>query len=93
MLGVKNDRITEDEYIQGYRQLMNASWKAHRAEWLEFIAQEEPLALACFCTAQNATHVHPDGSVLCHRFLLNDILGKLCVAKGIPYFYYGELTP
>lgn len=93
VLGVKNNRITEEEYIEGYRRLMNTSWKEHRAEWLEFIAQEEPLALACFCTAQNSNHVHPDGTFLCHRFLLNDILGKLCAAKGIPYLYYGELTP
>jgi hypothetical protein len=90
-LGHKAGRISDEEYTSEYRRLMNLSWKEHRAQWLEFIQQTEPVALGCYCTAKSARVVHPDGSFFCHRFLLKDILEKLCQAKGIPFLYYGEL--
>jgi len=93
VLGHKAGRVSDEEYTAEYRRLMNKSWHEHRDQWLEFIGQTEPLALACYCTAKSATHVHPDGSFFCHRFLLKDILEKLCHAKGIPFHYYGELAP
>jgi hypothetical protein len=92
VLGHKAGRIDDEEYTQEYKRLMNESWKAHKAQWLEFIAQTEPVALACFCTARSAPYVNPDGTFFCHRFVLKDILERLCRAKGIEYRYYGELS-
>lgn len=92
VLGHKSGRISDEEYTAEYRRLMNISWRENRQQWLEFIQQTEPLALGCFCTAKSARVVHPDGSFFCHRFLLKDILEKLCQAKGIPFLYYGELS-
>lgn len=91
-LGYKSGRISEEEDTAAYKALLNASWKANRAKWLEFIAQTEPLALACYCTAHSAPRLRPDGSFFCHRFVLKDILEKLCHAKGIEFRYYGELS-
>lgn len=92
-MGLKSGRITDEAYTDAYRQLLNESWKAHRKLWMEFIEQEGSFALGCYCTRHSARSVRPDGTFFCHRFLLADVLVKLCKAKGLPCDYYGELEP
>lgn len=92
VLAHKAGRMSDEEYTSEYRKLMNKSWRENRDKWMDFIQQTEPVALGCFCTAKSVAHVHPDGTFFCHRFLLKDILEKLCQAKGIPFLYYGELA-
>lgn len=75
--------IDEEEYKRLYHAKMNQSWKEKRGEWLAVIESSEPMALGCYCRAGD----------FCHRYLLKDIFAKLCEARGIPFFYYGELLP
>lgn len=49
---------------------MRASYKAHRAAWLEVLARPSVL-VTCYCRPS------PDGVVRCHRVLLAKIFAKL----------------
>jgi len=87
VMGYKSGQLTWDEYTQQYYQKMNASWKdpKERPLWLATIESTEPTAIACMCRYEGPeTH--------CHRFLLKDILDKLCQKRGIDFRYYGELS-
>jgi uncharacterized protein YeaO (DUF488 family) len=87
VMGYKQGVITWDEYTQQYYNRMNASWKSEkdRPVWLGTIESTEPLAIACMCRYEGP-HTH------CHRFLLKELFEKLCERRGIPFYYYGELT-
>ena len=81
VLGHKDGSWSDEQYTAAYRKRMIASWLAHREEWEAFLRQEEPVAIACYCTPGK----------FCHRHLLKDIFQELCAKLGIPFLYYGEL--
>ena len=74
--------IDDAQYTEIYNAMMRRSWNEHREEWLTFMRQEQPLALACYCPA----------GVFCHRHLLRRIFQHLAPAHDIPFRYYGEFT-
>lgn len=78
--------LSVEAYRRGFHTLMNASWKKHRDKWLALAASKEPIALGCYCRSD-----HYWGCV-CHRYLLVEILGKVCHSRQIPFEYYGELS-
>lgn len=82
VLGIKGGDITEEEYTQMYRAKMNESWKRDRVKWMALIEGDDPIAIGCYCKPGE----------FCHRHLLKDIFEKICAAKGLPFYYYGELT-
>lgn len=79
---LRNDPVNDEQYTEIYHQLMRESWNVNREQWLAFMQQTHPLALACYCPAGQ----------FCHRHLLKRILEKLCEMQGIPFRFYGELT-
>jgi hypothetical protein len=86
VMGMKTGQLSWEEYIRLYHEKMNASWKdpKERPLWLATIESTEPTAIGCMCKAGEPFH--------CHRYLLRDIFEKLCKARGVPFYYYGELT-
>lgn len=83
VMGYKSGQISEAQYTEQYLALMNASWKnpEQRPKWLTTIESDEPTAIACFCKPGD----------FCHRHLLVGIFERLCKARNLDFFYYGEL--
>lgn len=84
VMGYKSGLISEDEYRALYIARMNESWKnpKERPMWLATIESTESMAIGCMCKP----------NTFCHRHILREIFEKLCAARGIPFYYYGELT-
>lgn len=80
VMGIKEGKITEEEYTQRYYQLMRESYKQHKAEWLALF-QHKVVILACYCA---------DGA-FCHRHLLANILEKIALHEGLSFKVLGEL--
>jgi hypothetical protein len=90
VMGYKAGQISEEEYTRQYWEKMNASWKdpKERVIWLQTIESTEPMAIGCMCPYRN----RDTGEVqFCHRHLLKQIFEKLCAARKIPFYFYGEL--
>lgn len=82
VLSHKAKTMSDEEYTKLYYERMRENWNSRRDEWLRFMQQEQPIALACYCSPEK----------FCHRHLLVKILEKLCQKQGIDFKYYGELT-
>ena len=65
VMGVKQGRMSEEEYTREYYERMRESYRQNRQRWDEVLSMEEAV-LACYCRA---------GS-FCHRYLLKDMLVK-----------------
>jgi uncharacterized protein YeaO (DUF488 family) len=63
VMGVKQRRITEDEYTRAYYERMRESYRQNRRRWDEILRMDEVI-LACYCRAD----------AFCHRYLLGDML-------------------
>lgn len=87
VLSHKAGTMSDEEYTKAYYDRLNASWKTKHAEWVAFLHSTDPTALGCYCRSDRAY------GTFCHRYLLVDVLKKLCEREGIPFAYYGELTP
>lgn len=69
--GIKNNIISEKEYVRLYKQLMRESYKKNN-KWKDFLNRDK-LVLCCYCTPLT----------FCHRYILADIFMKLgCEYKG-----------
>ena len=84
VLQYKNKELTEAEYTEAYLGKMRASLKSQASRWyrLEEIAQQQPVALACYCKA----------GVFCHRLLFLDYFTKFLTSRGKEVEYLGEIT-
>ena len=71
VMGVKQSRITEEEYTWQYCEMMRESYQHNRQRWDEVLSMEEVI-LACYCRAD----------LFCHRYLLKDMLVK-CGAEYV----------
>ena len=65
VMGVRQGKITEEEYTRQYYGLMRQSYRENRGRWEEVLGLEK-VVLACYC--------RPD--TFCHRYLLKDMLEK-----------------
>ena len=65
VMGYKQRRISNEEYKQGYYDMMRESYRKNRQRWDEILSIEEVI-LACYCRADS----------FCHRYLLKDMLVK-----------------
>lgn len=82
VMGHKHGTLSNEEYKKLYRDMLIRSWKEKREDWLKFLNDDTPTALACYCKP----------GAFCHRLLLKDFLQQLCKQLNIPFEYYGELT-
>lgn len=76
VMGVKQGKITQQQYTERYLNLMRRSYKANPVEWSMLVESTIPFLIGCYC--------NPDD--FCHRFILADILQKLGGS------YRGEIT-
>lgn len=81
VMGHRNGTLTDEEYTRWYYDKMRESWNTRRQDWIKFMQQEHPVAIACYCPAGK----------FCHRHLLRKLLERLCQQQGIAFRYYGEL--
>ena len=81
VMGHKNGRVSDEEYTADYRKLMIQSMKDHRLKWEDFLKDDTPIALACYCKP----------GVFCHRHLLLGLFKEICEKRKIEFLYYGEL--
>lgn len=66
VMGVKNNTITENQYVALYTERMRRSYSTNKAYW-DALLQKLEVTLVCFCPAGD----------FCHRLILGrDILGK-----------------
>lgn len=65
VMGYKQGRVTQEEYIARYTELMRESYRRYRSQWDELLSMER-VVLVCYC---------PAGS-FCHRLLLAELLAK-----------------
>lgn len=71
--------ITQEQYIDGYYDLIRERYKANITPFLELL-RRETLTVCCYCKA----------GAFCHRHLTVDILAKIATAKGLPFKCGGE---
>lgn len=71
VMGVKQGRMSENDYTREYYEMMRESYRQNRQRWDEVLGMEEVI-LACYC--------RPD--TFCHRYLLRDMLVK-CGAEYV----------
>lgn len=71
VMGHKQGKISDEEYVQKYYDMMRDSYQENRHRWDETLSMEEVI-LACYC--------RPDS--FCHRYLLKEMLVK-CGAKYV----------
>lgn len=81
VLGVKSGKLTETQYTNVYRQLMQQSYQRSKERWLAVCATPK-VAIACYC---------PPGT-FCHRHLLKTYFEKCCLSNNLPFVDRGELT-
>lgn len=84
VMGLKQGKITEQQYYMAYWERMRISFKTNRAYWDALLIRPE-VTLVCYCPA----------GAFCHRLILaRDILGGKHPETGVPYFpnveYRGE---
>jgi uncharacterized protein YeaO (DUF488 family) len=63
VMGHKQRRITNEEYLDEYYEMMRDSYQNNRQRWDEILSMEE-IILACYCRTDS----------FCHRYLLKDML-------------------
>lgn len=82
VLGHKSKEISDERYTRMYRARMIQSMNQYRDQWIAFVNDDEPKAIACYCQAGK----------FCHRHLLIDIFREVCKRRGLPFHYHGEIT-
>lgn len=80
VLKVKSGEITESEYTELYKAIMLVSIKLNPSRWAEVLRMES-VAVACYC----------GNGKFCHRYILAEILQKLCLHNHIPCIMEGEV--
>jgi len=75
----KRGKISEEGYTVLYRNLMRRSYRDHYQAWMDLIHLDE-VTLVCYCK----------GGTFCHRYLLVDLLEKVCRHHGVPFMAMGE---
>lgn len=81
VMGIKQGVISEQDYVEQYRLLMQNSYNNHRPHWEALCLREDPVAIACYCRAGK----------FCHRHLLLGFLKTICEHHSIPFNYRGEV--
>ncbi|WP_409281906.1 hypothetical protein [Proteus columbae] len=77
----KAGTLTNDLYTEMYYDIMRNRYKQNYLWFNEFCGKEF-VVISCYCK---------DGC-FCHRYLLVDIIRKLCLSFGYPFEYLGEIT-
>ena len=77
----KSGNCSESEYTDRYWVRMRETWVSHRVDW-EAALDLPQVALACYCKP----------GAFCHRHLLKLAFEKLCLQRGQPFIYQGELV-
>lgn len=77
---LKYSPITQEQYVQGYYELLRARYQANAKAFLT-ILQLDRVVCCCYCKA----------GIFCHRHLAVEILEKIATAKGLPFERGGEL--
>lgn len=80
VLGIKNNRMTWEEYTSCYTEMMRESFKEKQLVWLKLFDFEE-VTIGCYC---------PSGSN-CHRYLLIDMFKKIADRYNYKFEYCGEI--
>ena len=70
----------EQKYIDKFTPLMRESFKNNKTRWMEVVNMEE-VAIACYCKAGK----------FCHRYLVEEMLEKVCAKEGVHFERGGEL--
>lgn len=80
---IKDGGGAEDEalYTKMYLAKLKASFLQDREYWKELLSREY-VVLACYCKA----------GTFCHRYILADVLLKICQNQSIPCELVGEVT-
>jgi uncharacterized protein YeaO (DUF488 family) len=66
VMGLKNGKITQEQYEEEYHRLMVKSYNENREEWNKLLSRDR-VVLVCFCRSGD----------FCHRYLLAKYLVKL----------------
>lgn len=67
VMGHKEGRVSDDEYIRRYVDMMRRSYRENGGRWKALLGQQEAY-LACYCRP---------GARFCHRYILAEILERL----------------
>lgn len=76
----KAGSIDEAEYTKRYKLLMQEHQVRYQEAW-EKLLSYDTVAVSCFCAT----------GTFCHRLILKDILETLCLERGLPFSYMGEI--
>ena len=82
----KRGEITWDEYRERFIAHMRDTLRFDRLSW-KLLAEKEEVAIACYCREC----VDDVCGVYCHRFILCELLEKLCKKENISFEYMGEI--
>ena len=81
VLGHKDGSISDERYTRLYRQRMIQSMNRNTKTWIEFVSDQKPKAIGCYCRT----------GTFCHRHLLVKIFEEICKRRSLPFHYHGEL--
>jgi len=79
VMGHKQKRISDEQYVQGYLTLLRKRYKQDSGPFLR-ILQRESVTLCCYCKA----------GAFCHRTIAADVLAKIAAAHDISVRCMGE---
>lgn len=77
----KSGLASPEQYTSEFYPLMRKSYQENRDSWVDLINKDK-VAIGCFCRNGN----------FCHRYLLVDIIKKVCEKHGIEFEYCGEIV-
>jgi len=78
----KRGIISNEEFRFQYLIKMRKSWNEKRQDWIDFMSQRHPMAIATYETSD----------LFSHRHVLKDVFEMLCENNQIEFYYYGEFT-
>jgi hypothetical protein len=70
----------ERQYTRDYKRLLRQRYRDN-PDWFHEFCQKDKVAVSCFCAR----------SKFCHRYLIVEILERICDYLGIEFTYVGEL--
>lgn len=83
VMSYKKGVITEEQYIDRYRQALNGRHRDNPAYLTNYLPEEGDLALGCYCKPGE----------FCHRHLLKYALQNWGKYTNVPVVLGGEITP
>jgi uncharacterized protein (DUF488 family) len=80
VMGVKQGRITQQQYTDAYLEMLRERYRASQETFLAILAQDQ-VVVTCYCRA----------GAFCHRHIVVDVLEKIAAKHELAFARGGEV--